>query len=102
MSDYSVTSTLPIGVEIDGKRFKDFSIRAAVLRDTVEAIEEFGAEASGMRLRYAVMARRLSFAGLDQEHVTADLLMTLLDRDGVALEKASDDVEKKLDELSSS
>lgn len=102
MSNYSVTDSLPIGFEIDGTRYKEFTIRAAVLKDSVEAIEEVGAEASGVRLRYAVMARRVSFAGLDQEHVTSELLMGLVDRDGVALELASDAVEKKLDELSSS
>jgi len=102
MSEYSVTGTLPIGFEIDGKRYKEFSIRPSVLRDSVEAIEELGGEVSGVRLRYAVMTRRLSFTGLEQEHVTSDLLMGLLDRDGFALELASDAVEKKLDELSSS
>jgi len=102
MSEYSVTGTLPIGIEIDGQRYKEFSIRPAILRDSVEAVEEVGGDAGGVRLRYAVMARRLSFTGLDQEHVTLDLLMGLLDRDGVALEQASADVEKKLDALSSS
>lgn len=102
MSTASVKSTLPIGVEVDGKTYKDFEIRAAILRDSVEAVDECGGDASQTRLRYAVMARRVSFEGLGQEKVTTDLLMGLYDRDGVALELAADEVEKKLDALSSS
>lgn len=102
MSKASVKGTLPIGVEVDGKTYKAFEIRAAVLRDSVAAVEECGGDASQTLLRYAVMACRVSFEGLDQEKVTTDLLMGLFDRDGVALELAADLVEKKLDALSSS
>lgn len=102
MSAVSVKDKLPIGVEVDGKVYRDFEIRAATLRDSVEAVDECGGDASPTLLRYAVMARRVSFEGLDQEKVTTDLLMGLVDRDGVALEIAADEIEKKLDELSSS
>lgn len=102
MSKASVKDVLPIGVEIDGKRYRTFEIRAALLRDSVEAVDECGGDASQTLLRYAVMARRVSFEGLDQDKVTTDLLMGMYDRDGVALEQAADEVEKKLDALSSS
>lgn len=97
-----VKDSLPIGVEVDGVTYRDFEMRAAVLRDSVDAVDECGGDASQTLLRYAVMARRVKFEGLDQEKVTTDLLMNMLDRDGVALEQAADEVEKKLDALSSS
>lgn len=102
MSAANVKGMLPIGVEVDGKTYREFEMRAAIMRDSVEAVDECGGDASQSLLRYAVMARRVSFAGLDQEKVTTDLLMGLVDRDGVALEMAADEVEKKLDALSSS
>lgn len=102
MSAISVKGELPIGIDVDGKTYRSFEIRAATLCDSVDAVDECGGDASQTRLRYAVMARRVSFDGLEQDRVTTDLLMDMLDRDGVALEMAADEVEKKLDELSSS
>lgn len=102
MSDLTVKDKLPIGVTVDGKLYKDFSIRPAKLGDSCAAIDAVGADASQNTLRYAVMAERTSFDGLLPEQVTVELLMDMYDRDAVALEAASDKVEKKLDELSSS
>lgn len=102
MSDLTVKSKLPIGVTVDGKVYKDFSIRPAMLRDSCAAVDAVGASASPNTLRYATMAQRVSFEGLPQEQVTVELLMGMFDRDAVALEQASDEVEKKLDALSSS
>lgn len=102
MSTLTVTEKLPIGVTVDGKVYKDFSIRPATLRDSCAAVDTVGGSASSNTLRYATMAQRTSFDGLPQEQVTLDLLMGLIDRDAVALELASDEVEKKLDALSSS
>lgn len=101
----TVKGQLPIGIEVDGKRYKDFSIRPGTLRDSINAAQSLGdaaATADGNTLRYATMAQRVSFDGLEQELVTYELLLGLFDRDAVALEAASDKVEKKLDELSSS
>lgn len=102
MSTLTVTGKLPIGVTVDGKVYKDFSIRPATLRDSCAAVDAVGGSASPNTLRYATMAQRTSFDGLPQEQVTLDLLMGLIDRNAVALELASDEVEKKLDALSSS
>lgn len=102
MSDLIVKAKLPVGVTVDGKVYKDFSVRPATLRDSCAAIAAVGAEAAPNTLRYAVMAQRTSFDGLLQEQVTVELLMDMYDRDAVALELASDEVEKKLDALSSS
>lgn len=101
-NDLTVKGTLPIGVTVDGKVYKDFSIRPAKLRDSVAAVDAVGADATPNTLRYATMAQRVTIEGLPQEQVTVDLLMEMLDRDAVALEIAADEVEKKLDALSGS
>lgn len=105
MSTLTVKGRLPIGVDVGGRRFRCFSIRPGTLRDSIKAAEALGddaAAATGNTLRYATLAQRVSFDDLPQEQVTLDLLMGLYDRDAMALEAASDEVEKKLDALSSS
>lgn len=105
MSGMSVKATLPLGVEVGGKKYKTFSIRPGKLVDSIRAAESLGdtaATATVNTLRYATLAQRISFDGLPQEQVTIDLLMDMYDRDALAIEKASDEVEKKLDALSSS
>jgi len=102
MSALTVKGRLPIGVEVDGKVYKDFSIRPATLRDSCAAVDAVGASASPNTLRYATMAQRVIIDGLPQEQVTVELLMGMIDRDAVTIELAADEVEKKLDALSSS
>jgi hypothetical protein len=105
MSELVIKDKLPLGITIDGKVYKDFRIRPATLRDSVNAVAALGVEAVGASantLRYATMAQRVSFEGMPQEQVTLDLLLGLIDRDASALEAASDEVEKKLDALSNS
>ncbi len=101
MSNLTVKGVLPIGVEVEGKRYRDFSIRPGTLRDSVNALEHVESGASPHMMRYATLAQRVSFDGLDAP-VTIEMLLDLLDRDAVALENAADEVEKKLDGLSSS
>ena len=102
MSALVVTGKFPIGVKVDGVLHKDFTIRPATLRDSCAAVEAVGASAAPNTLRYATMAQRITIEGLPQEQVTVELLMEMVDRDVVALEVASDEVEKKLDALSNS
>jgi hypothetical protein len=102
MSDLIVSDKLPIGVLVEGQRYREFSIRPATLRDSCAAVEAVGGDAPQNILRYATMAQRVSFEGLPQELVTADLLLGMYDRDAVVLEHAAEEVEKKLDALSGS
>jgi hypothetical protein len=102
MEAITVKGRLPVGIEVDGKLYRDFSMRAGTLRDACVAVNSAPTGAAENVLRYARMAQCVSFDGLAQEHVTLDLLMGLYERDAVALEVASDEVEKKLDALSSS
>lgn len=102
MTSLTVKGKLPIGITLDGKAYKDFSIRPATLRDSCAAVEAVGGDAAPNTLRYATMAQRVSVDGLPQEQVTVELLMGMYDRDAVTLELAADEVEKKLDALSNS
>ncbi|TVO57523.1 hypothetical protein [Denitromonas halophila] len=86
---------VPMGKGV--KRATDFTLRAGTVRDSVEALEECGPDASPSRLRYATLARRLTVSGVEQ--ITTDVVMDLTDRDGVVLENTSDELEKKLDDL---
>lgn len=142
MSELTVKGKLPIGVTVDGKVYKDFSIRPGTLLDSVNAADSINLDraaahfsilansqiwdgikpeqypdiligmykraqeesggASNSVLRYATMAQRVSFDGLPQKQVTTELLMGLFERDAITIELAADEVEKKLDALSSS
>lgn len=53
-------------------------------------------------IHYATIAQRISFDGLPKEKVTIDLLMGMFSRDVMTIKQAEDEVEKKLDALSSS
>ncbi len=95
----TVQGRLPFGVVSDGETYRDFELRAGTLRDSVEAVEACGPDASNLVLRYAVLARRLTF--LDAPiTVTHEDLFRLLDRDVAAIQAAEDALEKKLDALS--
>lgn len=142
MSALIVKGKLQIGATVDGKRYRDFTMRPVTLGDHCAAADTMTADASeaqfailaenavfdglehgavvkmlvGMfkraraegvgatsnELRYARLARCITFDGLPQEKVTVDLLMGLYERDAEILTRAELDLEKKLDGLSSS
>lgn len=102
MIDLTVKGKLLIGIEVDGKRYRDFTMRPATLADACAAVNAAPADAPDNVLRYARMAQRTSFEGLEQSQVSLDLFLGMYERDAVILEAASDEVEKKLVELSSS
>lgn len=142
MTSLIVTDTLLIGAEVDGKRYRAFTMRAVTLRDHVAAADtmaadsaeaqfavlaenavfdglehgaivkmlvgmfkrarEEGVGATSNELRYARLARCITFDGRPQEKVTVDLLMGLYERDAEVITKAELALEKKLNELSSS
>lgn len=60
--------TLPVGVEIGGTLYRDFALREQIVADEVEILESEDAERASKSdsfFNVCVMARRLSFAGLD-------------------------------------
>jgi hypothetical protein len=47
----SITGTLPYGLEVDGVVHAEFELRAAILNDSIEAIDELGAAGGVYRAR---------------------------------------------------
>ncbi|MFZ6748514.1 hypothetical protein [Undibacterium sp. Ren11W] len=92
----TVKTALSIGIEFDGKLIKDFTVRPAIVRDSIESIEELGAGCSKARLRVAIEARQVTFDGIPPEAHGTDLVLGLCDKDYGALTDAIDEVEKKL------
>lgn len=103
MSAIIVKGTLPIGIEIDGQRCKEFEIRSGTLRDAIALSEIEGyLDLPENKKRYAGIAQRLSIIGVNAEMITLELLLDMVDRDFIVIDNAADEVEKKLDALSSS
>lgn len=73
-----------------------------ILMGMYRRAKESSGGASQSVLHYATIAQRISFEGLPQEKVTIDLLMGMFERDVMVVSKAEDEIEKKLDALSSS
>ena len=92
-------STLPIAIQIDGVTVKDFTVRPAIMRDSVAAIEELGDAALNLSLRMAIQARQVSFDGSDAV-MTTDMLMDTYEANYNAISDAVGEVEKKLLALS--
>jgi hypothetical protein len=92
----TVKNVLPIGFQHNGNLVRDFTVRPAIVRDSIEAIEELGSDCSKARLRVAIEARQVAFDGVPPAEHGSDLVMGLCDRDYGALTAAIDDVEKKL------
>jgi hypothetical protein len=91
-----VKGALPVGIQHDGKLVRDFTVRPAIVRDSIEAIEELGSDCSKARLRVAIEARQVTFEGMSQSDHGTELLMELCDKDYGAVTNAIDEVEKKL------
>lgn len=89
-------SKLPIGILYDGKTLKDFAVRPLLVRDSVEAIEELGADCPQVRLRIAQEARQVTIEGIPREAHTVDLLLGMYDKDYAAITTAIEVAEKKL------
>lgn len=103
MSAASVKGTLPIGVEFDGKRCREFEVRSGTLRDAIALSEVEGyLDLPENKKRYAGIAQRLSIDGVPPDTITLEFLMDMVDRDFIEIDNAADEVEKKLDALSSS
>ncbi len=91
----TVKKTLPIGFDHAGARVRGFSVRPAIVQDSIEAIEELGSDCSKARLRVAIEARQVSFEGIAPEDHGTELVMALCDKDYGVLTDAIDEVEKK-------
>ena len=85
------SGTLPVGVEIDGRVHRDFTLRPRLVCDSVEVMEEPRAQTNDAYRGVALTARQIERLGdLPAERITTELLMTMHDVDlGMIMEAAS-------------
>ena len=90
------SGTLLVGVEYEGKRHKEFTLRPAIVRDSIEAHKE--AEGKGdMVFAVCALARQVETLGeIPVEKITGELLCGLYDADLEILQKARETAEKKI------
>lgn len=92
----SITGTLPYGLEVDGVVHAEYEMRAAVLNDNIEAIDEVGASENNLKLSAAILARQITRLGtLDPTKITGKLLGQLDIEDWNELDRAASEVAKK-------
>lgn len=86
----TVTGSLPVGLEYNGQLHKEFELRPALVRDTVEVMEESPRAATNRHYAgLCVYAKRLLKLGdIPKEKVTGDLLMEMTEEDFSALSAA--------------
>ena len=95
------TGALLVGVEFGGERHTVFTLRPAIVRDSIEAAKE--ADGKGeIFLMLCLLSRQIETLGkIPKEKITADLLTGLYDADLGILQKARETAEKKIQELKS-
>lgn len=72
--------TLPVGVEIDGKNYRDFKYRSQLVRDAVEIMDQpdaARADKSDSYFAVCMMAKRLSLVGIPKESITPALILDM-------------------------
>lgn len=90
------TGTLPVGLDFAGKTHKDFKLRPAKVRDTIEATGEVGAD-NNLKFMLAILSRQLvSLGDIPKANITSELLAELYDVDLAELHEAQETLEKKL------
>ena len=92
----TVIGKLQIGVVVGDITYTGFTVRPAILRDSIEAIEDLGAECSQARLRVAIEMRQTTFDEMPSEARNIDMFMGLCDKDYGIITDALNEVEKKL------
>lgn len=91
----TVVGTLPVGVEVDGVRHREFEIRGAIVQDNVDAITEVGTDNSVL-LSAAIYARQLLRLGtLSVAQISTRLICGLSVQDFNELERMAAEAEKK-------
>lgn len=87
---------LKVGLEFAGKTHTNFTIRAAKVKDTLEAMVEVGTESSLKFLLANYSRQILTLGDIPKEHITSNLLSNLYDIDLAVIQEASQSLEKKL------
>lgn len=93
----TIDGTLQIGLERDGQRHKDFTLRVATLEDVETAIEEAGPDACSARMARHKWSQCLTRLGsIPPEDISADLLAELPAQEFGVFKAAEDELAKKL------
>lgn len=88
---------LPFGVEIDGRRHREFELRQQLHGDLVDAAGEERAMQNEAYFATAIMARRLVRLGdLPRERITTALLLLLVQEDYNAIILAAQRLENRV------
>ena len=93
--EFTSTKNLPVGFTHNGQKITQVTARPVKVRDTIEAIEELGADVSDARMRIGIEARQVKFDGVPDDEHTSVLLLELSDPDYRVVTQAIDEAEKK-------
>jgi len=94
---FKETGTLPVGVEVDGKLHREFTLRPRLVRDSVEAQEIARAQTNDSYRGAVLIAAQLEKLGdLPREKITTELLLELFDVDMGEILKANARLEVRL------
>lgn len=91
----TIDGKLPGGVEVDGARHRDFTLRLPTVRDNVDAIDEVGGN-NQLAISAAILARQIVKLGsLAPGQICYELLADMHPSDYNALEAKAIELEKK-------
>jgi hypothetical protein len=95
MSGLTQTGLLPVGIEVDGVRHRDFTLKPARVIDSIAAIDEVGSHNS-IAIGASILARQLTQLGtLATKDIDYGLICDMDPRDYNALEAAAGELAKK-------
>jgi hypothetical protein len=95
MSGLTQTGQLPVGIEVDGVRHRDFTLKPARVIDSIAAIDEVGSH-NPVALGVAILARQLTQLGtLALKDIDYALVCDMDPRDYNAMEVAAGELSKK-------
>ena len=92
----TTSGNLKVGIEFAGTTHKTFVIRAAKVRDTIDATASAGVENSVKFMLATYALQLVSLGDIPKENITSELLADLYDVDLVVLQEAAQELEKKL------
>lgn len=92
----TVEGKLKVGIDYAGKTHTSFKLRAAKVKDSIEATASVGTDNNLKFMLFVYSLQLLSLGDIPKESITSDLLADLYDVDLAVLQEASEGLEKKL------
>lgn len=88
---------LPIGIEVDGKVHRDFTLRPRLVRDSVAVLEDARAQSNDAYRGVALIACQVVQLGtLKPEQIDTELLLSMFDTDMATIMEAASRLEGRL------